>query len=130
MEVRLLTRELLRDFGNDRVDLDLSIVFKEQINRNARFICDHHPKGLEFLIQWCEGYSLPEIARMHRIHNDIVKSSLQFSFELIGRRLQLEDYGVVNKVPPQLQPAARAIFKAYYSTFVELRSPHEEEEKD
>lgn len=127
MEIRLMVREILRDFGSGRVDLDMSIVLRDEIQKNSRFIMDHHPKGLEFLIQWCEGYSLPEIAYYHQVHNDVVKSSLRFSFELLGRRLQLDDHSVLQKVPPQLHPVARSIFKAYYETFVELRTPNEEE---
>jgi hypothetical protein len=121
-------RELLRDFGHERLDHDFAIAIRCEIERNARFIVDHHAKGLLFLNQWCAGYTLAEIAMIHQVHVDVVKSSLRFSFELLGRRLQVQDQSVIQKVPPQLQPVALSIFKAYYSTFVEILTPVEGED--
>ncbi len=122
-------RELLRDFGNDRLDIDTTLTIADSLRDNQHFIADYHRSGFSFLLSWCAGYSAAEIAASYGESLETVRSSLRFSFELLGRRLQVHDGIVLHRIPPQLHPVAKSIFRAYYETFTELREHSTKEEE-
>jgi hypothetical protein len=90
------------------------------IKANSHFLTDNHPKSLKILQDWCEGYTLFEIASRNDMHIGVTSDALKFTFELLGRKLQISDGSVLNMVHPQLQAAAHSVFRAYYDTFTEL----------
>jgi hypothetical protein len=90
------------------------------VEANKHFLIDNHPLTLIILDDWSSGYTLYEIAERHELHIGVTKNILKFAFELLGRRLEVSDGEVLNKVPPQLHPVARSVFSAYYETFTEL----------
>lgn len=120
MKSRLLLRETLRDLLANKLSVEDRVAIEMTVQANAHFLLDNHPNSITILQQWSEGYSPTEIALMHRMHNGVVKDILRFAFELLGRKLHIEDGNVLSQVPPQLTSMARSVFSAYYDTFTEL----------
>lgn len=120
MKSRLLLRELFRDWYHGKLLVEDRVSLAMVIEANRRFLLDNHPATLEILDAWASGYTLYEISATHGLHVGVTKNILKFAFELIGRRLEISDGEVLNKVPPQLHPVARSVFSAYYETFTEL----------
>lgn len=120
MKSRLLLREIFRDLLANKLSLEDRVAIEMAVRTNAHFLIDNHPQSITILQQWCEGYSLREIALIHKLHNGVVKDILRFAFELLGRKLHVDDGSVLSQVPPQLTSVARSVFSAYYDTFTEL----------
>ncbi len=120
MKSRLLLRETLRDLLANKLPIEDRVAIEMTVQANAHFMLDNHPNSIVILQQWSEGYSPMEIASMHKMHNGVVKDILRFCFELLGRKLHIEDGNVLSQVPPQLTSVARSVFNAYYDTFTEL----------
>lgn len=120
MKSRLLLREICRDWFSNRLDEEDRINLEMVIKANSHFLLDNHLKSLRFLQDWCEGYTLFEIANRNDTHIGVTRDALKFTFELLGRKLQISDGSVLKQVHPQLQQAAQNVFIAYYDTFTEL----------
>jgi hypothetical protein len=120
MKSRLLLREELRDYFNDRLPTDDGISYQQALQQNARFMLDNHPMSLILLREWGEGYTLFEISMRNGLHLGVVRDILKFCFELLGRKLDVEDGSVLNTIPVQLRPMSKKVFHAYYDTFTEL----------
>jgi hypothetical protein len=87
---------------------------------NSHFLTDNHPLTLRILSDWSSGYLLHEIAQRHNLHVGVTRDILKFAFELLGRKLDIDDGSVLREVPAQLHITARNVFNAYYDTFTEL----------
>jgi hypothetical protein len=120
MKSRLLLREIFRDWFANRLSDEDRLNLEVTIRNNAHFLLDNHPLSLKMLQDWGEGYTLYEISQRHSTHVGVTKDVLRFSFELLGRRLDISDSSVLKEVPTQLHIAARSVFLAYYDTFTEL----------
>lgn len=120
MKSRLLLRELFRDWYQGRLPVEDRVSLAMIVEANQHFLLDNHPATLGILHMWASGYTLYEIAESQSLHVGVTKNILKFAFELIGRKLEISDGEVLNKVPPQLHPVARSVFSAYYETFTEL----------
>jgi hypothetical protein len=120
MKSRLLVREELRDYFNGKLSTDEAVSYECALEQNARFMVDNHPLSLKVLQEWGEGYTLFEISMRNQLHLGVARDILKFCFELLGRRLQVDDGSVLNSIPPQLRPMAKNVFHAYYDTFTEL----------
>lgn len=120
MKSRLLLREVFRDwFANKLTDED-RINIEMVVKANRHFLLDNHPKTIQMLSEWSSGYTLYEIAARNEVHVGVAKDILKFAFELLGRKLEIDDGQVLREVPPQLHSTARNVFSAYYDTFTEL----------
>jgi hypothetical protein len=120
MKSRLLLREICRDWFSNKLDEEDRINLEIVVKSNSHFLLDNHPKSLKLLQDWCEGYTLFEIANRNDVHLGVARDVLRFTFELLGRKLQISDQSVLKSVHPQLQVAAQSVFRAYYDTFTEL----------
>ena len=120
MKSRLLVREELRDYFNSKLPIDELISYDCAIEQNARFMVDNHPLSLKILQEWGEGYTLFEISMRNQLHLAVTRDILKFCFELLGRKLQVDDNTVLQNILPQLRPMAKSVFHAYYDTFTEL----------
>jgi len=120
MKSRLLVREELRDYFNSKLPIDESLSYGCAIEQNARFMVDNHPLSLRILQEWGEGYTLFEISMRNQLHLAVTRDILIFCFELLGRKLQVDDNVVLQSILPQLRPMAINVFHAYYDTFTEL----------
>ena len=81
MKSRLLLREELRDYFNDRLPTDDGISYQQALQQNARFMLDNHPMSLILLREWGEGYTLFEISMRNGLHLGVVRDILKFCFE-------------------------------------------------
>jgi hypothetical protein len=120
MKSRLLLRELFRDWFANRLNDEDRINLEMVVKANSHFLRDNHPLTMRMLEDWGSGYALHEIAQRHNLHAGVAKDALKFAFELLGRKLQVDDGSVLREVPPQLHITARNVFNAYYDTFTEL----------
>lgn len=120
MNSRLLLREELRDYFNDRLPTDDAISYQQALQQNARFMVDNHPMSLVLLQEWGTGYTVFEISMRNQLHLGVVCDILKFCFELLGRKLHVDDASVLATIPQQLRPMAKSVFHAYYDTFTEL----------
>lgn len=120
MKSRLLLREMFRDWFSNKLADEDRINIEVVVKANSHFLLDNHPQSLRILQDWCEGYSIFEIATRRDLHIGVTKDILKFSFELLGRKLEVHDKSVLKSIPPQLQQAAQNVFGAYYDTFTEL----------
>ena len=120
MKSRLLLREELRDYFTDRLPIDDAISYQQALQQNARFMIDNHPMSLVLLQEWGVGYTIFEISMRNQLHLGVVRDILKFCFELLGRKLNVDDASVLAVIPQQLRPMAKNVFYAYYDTFTEL----------
>jgi hypothetical protein len=120
MKSRLLLREVFRDWFANRLSDEDRLNLEVVIKRNAHFLIDNHPLSLKMLQDWGEGYTLYEIGQRHDTHVGVTKDILKFAFELLGRKLAVDDSSVLKDIPQPLQMAAHNVFLAYYDTFTEL----------
>ena len=120
MKSRLLLREELRDYFTDRLPIDDAISYQQALQQNARFMIDNHPMSLVLLQEWGVGYTIFEISMRNQLHLGVVRDILKFCFELLGRKLNVDDVSVLAVIPQQLRPMAKNVFHAYYDTFTEL----------
>ena len=110
----------MRDYFNSKLPVDESLSYGCAIEQSARFMEDNHPRSLKILQEWGEGYTLFEISMQNQLHLSVTRDILTFCFELLGRKLQVDDNTVLQNVPVQLRPMAISVFHAYYDTFTEL----------
>lgn len=120
MKSRLLLREELRDYFTDRLPIDDAISYQQALQQNPRFMIDNHPMSLVLLQEWGVGYTIFEISMRNQLHLGVVRDILKFCFELLGRKLNVDDASVLAVIPQQLRPMAKNVFHAYYDTFTEL----------
>jgi hypothetical protein len=126
MKSRLLLREIFRDWFANRLNDEDRINLEMIVKSNSHFLVDNHPLTLRMLDDWASGYTLFEIAQRNNTHIGVTKDALRFAFELLGRKLEIDDGSVLREVPPQLHATARNVFNAYYDTFTEL--PEQDQE--